>query len=70
MPKLLPCPFCGEQPTIRTRMDEDIWSHNIVEWTGVQCDECGIGFEWPPGAEPDAIGQWNTRADQQLKQEG
>lgn len=58
---LLPCPFCGGEPSIGKRMDEDIWSHNIVEWTGVSCHECGIGFEWPPGAEPDAIQQWNTR---------
>lgn len=59
---LKPCPFCGGEPDIRTRMDEDIWTHNIVKWTGVHCAECGIGFEWPPGAEPDAAEQWNTRA--------
>jgi Lar family restriction alleviation protein len=60
--ELKPCPFCGGEPDIRTRMDEDIWTHNIVEWTGVHCVECDIGFEWPPGAEPDAKEQWNTRA--------
>lgn len=62
MSDLKPCPFCGTEPSIRKRMDEDLWTHNIVEWTGVSCDECGFGFEWPPGTEPDAIEQWNTRA--------
>lgn len=57
-----PCPFCGDEPSISTRMDEDIWTHNIVEWTHVSCAECGIHFEWPPGADPDAVAQWNTRA--------
>jgi hypothetical protein len=46
-------------------MDEDLWTHNIVEWTWCGCDECNVAFEWPPNAEPDAITQWNTRAQQE-----
>lgn len=59
--ELKPCPFCGGMPDASSRMDEDIWTHNIVEWKGVHCSECGFGFEWPPGADPNAIVQWNTR---------
>jgi hypothetical protein len=58
--ELLPCPFCGDAPDISTRMDEDLWSKNIVMWTFVSCANCDIGFEWPPGA--DAVAQWNNRA--------
>lgn len=59
---LLPCPFCGNEPRIKKRHDEDIWTHNIVEWTGVYCSECDIGFDWPPDdGEPTAIEQWNAR---------
>lgn len=61
--RLLPCPFCGGEPSITHRMDEDIWTHNTVDWKGVHCYECGIGFEWPPDAEPDAVAQWNTRSN-------
>ena len=35
---LKPCPFCGGEPDIRTRQDEDIWTHNTVTWTGVLGD--------------------------------
>lgn len=59
---LLPCPFCGGHPSVRRRQDECLWSHAIVEWTGVRCMDCDVGFDWPAGAEPDAIMQWNTRA--------
>lgn len=59
---LKPCPFCGGEPRITKRMDEDLWTHNIVEWVGVRCGNCDIGFEWPPDAEVAAVEQWNTRA--------
>ena len=60
---LLPCPFCGGEPTTSKRMDEDLWTHNIVEWRGVRCTDCDIGFDWPPGSEVSAAEQWNRRAD-------
>lgn len=60
---LLPCPFCGGEPTIQSTMDEDIWSHNIVKYIKVECAECEIGTEYrPPGWEPTPVEQWNTRA--------
>lgn len=62
MSELKPCPFCGNAPRVNKRKDECLWSHNIVEWTGVRCTECDVGFDWPEGAEPDAITQWNARA--------
>ena len=58
---LKPCPFCGGEPRIRKRMDEDLFTHNAVEWAGVFCANCNIGFDWPPDVEPDAVTQWNTR---------
>lgn len=60
--KLLPCPFCGGQPHVSTRQDEDLATHNIVEWTRVYCIECSIGFEMPPGYDSEPVTQWNTRA--------
>ncbi len=62
MVDLKPCPFCGSEPEIKTRQDEDLWTHNVVTWTSVRCWKCDVGFDWPPGAEPDAITRWNTRA--------
>lgn len=58
----LPCPFCGEEPRLTSRMDEDLWTHNIVEWKGVRCTSCDFGFDWPPDSERSALERWNTRA--------
>lgn len=66
---LKPCPFCGGQPDQTSRMDEDLGTHNQVEWVGVRCNECDIGFEWPIQCEPGAVKQWNTRADGQPVEE-
>lgn len=60
---LLPCPFCGAEPYTSSRMDENLATHNIVEWKGVGCHECGISFSIPDGYECTAIEQWNTRAN-------
>lgn len=59
---LLPCPFCGGIPVESYRMDEDLWTHNTVEWRGVHCSNCDVGFSWPPDAEQSALEQWNRRA--------
>jgi len=67
MSDLLPCPFCGEQPHKREYMDEDIWSHNMVKYLEVGCDECGTNFHWPVHAiesgdlEMDPEARWNKR---------
>jgi hypothetical protein len=59
---LLPCPFCGSKPTVRTRQDESLWSHNIVTKTQISCGECDIFFETEPGYEFEAPEAWNRRA--------
>ena len=63
---LLPCPFCGGKPRILEQMEESLWSHDIVLWTIVQCDECeaqvGPTCE---GYEVEAVDIWNGRANLQ-----
>lgn len=63
---LLPCPFCGGKPSITKQMGESLWSHDIVLWTGVQCDECeaqvGPTCE---GFKVEAVDIWNRRASLQ-----
>jgi Lar family restriction alleviation protein len=58
----LPCPFCGQPPRVTKRQDECLWSHNTVDWHGVHCSTCDVGFDWPEGAERSALEQWNSRA--------
>lgn len=65
-PELLPCPFCGEEPSYRKFEDEDIWSHNLVWWVEVSCMECCTNFSLPehaiePGGDDDPVTRWNTR---------
>ena len=63
MTDLLPCPFCGGPPYTRTRQDEDLATHDIVDWHGVGCANCGIEFSWPDGYEGEsAAEQWNKRS--------
>jgi Lar family restriction alleviation protein len=60
---LLPCPFCGGKPRISKQLGESLWSHDIVLWTGVQCDECGAQVEPTcEGYEVEAVDIWNSRA--------
>jgi Lar family restriction alleviation protein len=59
---LLPCPFCGEKPYTNTRRDEDLATHNFVEWTDVGCHHCGVSFSLPTrGYDETATAQWNRR---------
>lgn len=63
MNELKPCPFCGGDAHVGTRMDEDIWSHNTVPYTQVACGDCEIGTDWTcEGWEPTAQEAWNRRA--------
>ena len=63
-PELLPCPFCGGEPYTRTRQDEDLSTHNIVDWHFVGCLDCDVSFGIPDGYDcGTASEQWNTRAD-------
>lgn len=60
---LLPCPFCGAKPHVYSRMDEDLATHDIVEWKCVRCPECDIEFSIPDGYDcGSAVERWNTRA--------
>lgn len=65
--ELKACPFCGSQAVIYFWQDEDLWSHNIVEWQKVRCTGCECegqssceGFE----ESETAVAVWNTRAPQ------
>lgn len=59
----LPCPFCGGKPHLGSRMDEDLSTHNIVEWKSVGCRECDVSFDIPDGYDyGTAIERWNRRA--------
>lgn len=76
--ELLPCPFCGSDAMRSTRFDEDISTHNTVEYTQISCTGCDVSFEWPSegyhdeGQDPSiplAVHQWNTRAEPTLATE-
>jgi len=66
---LLPCPFCGGEAQLQERMDEDLWSHNIVEWSNVKCSHCDCEMDDWPSHYRDAINAWNTRAEDPVKAE-
>ncbi len=59
---LLPCPFCGGEPSVGTHETESLWSHDIVTYTTVRCSECDIYFSTEPGYEVEAIAAWNRRS--------
>lgn len=58
--ELLPCPFCGGEASHSTRQDESLWSHNIVDWHYIKCDECDFEF-WECEGYEDIVKKWNTR---------
>lgn len=61
---LLPCPFCGGAPRVSHRMDEDLSTHNVVQWNSVSCNECDIGFDIPDGYDIGTSSErWNRRTD-------
>lgn len=68
--ELKPCPFCGGTPDVSTRMDEDLATHDQVEWVTVSCggtedDFChaDVSISIPNGYEGGtAIERWNARA--------
>ena len=60
---LKPCPFCGGAAKVSVMRDESIWSHEIVPYTKVECEDCGIGTDYLcEGWERTAQEAWNTRA--------
>jgi len=58
---LAPCPFCGGEATVRTYQTESLWSHNVVTYTQVGCEECDYQRATEPGYDPEALVWWNTR---------
>jgi len=55
-----PCPFCGKAPRVYARKGESLWSHNIVDWHYVRCDDCDI--EMSECEDIKALRErWNTR---------
>lgn len=58
--ELKPCPFCGGEAAVSIHYDEDIWSHNSVEWTRVRCSGFGDDAEGSPCPEPAV--SWPTHA--------
>jgi hypothetical protein len=58
---LLPCPFCGETPTISKHFKEDLWS--MIH----RCEVIGpITIGWS-GSMEYIIETWNTRSPKQHK---
>lgn len=58
---LLPCPFCGGQPTESQYLDESLWSHDMVTWHRVYCYECDISMSECKHYDQLAK-KWNRRA--------
>lgn len=58
---LEPCPFCGGEASVSTYETESLWSHDIVTYTRVGCDECEISFSTEPGYDLEAPEAWNRR---------
>jgi len=58
---LAPCPFCGGEATVRTYQTESLWSHDVVTYTQVGCEECDYQRATEPGYDPEALVWWNTR---------
>lgn len=52
MPKLKPCPFCGDDAVLGKGVDEFFWM--------VMCIGCDAEVETP--SQEDAIANWNRRA--------
>jgi Lar family restriction alleviation protein len=62
--ELLPCPFCGGAASISKHRDESLWSHDIVWWAQITCDECETAgpYECEDDDAAKAIAAWNRRA--------
>ena len=57
--KLLPCPFCGNEPNETRYWDESLFSHNSVEYLSISCFNCDIMMS--SEQQEEVTKQWNTR---------
>lgn len=60
-PELLPCPFCGCEPSIQEWKDEALWDHSIVPYYRVRCSGCEILGPDLCDDREGVITHWNTR---------
>lgn len=61
MSELLPCPFCGGDPTIQEWKDEALWDHSIVPWFRIRCSGCDVHGPDCCDDRLEAVTHWNTR---------
>ena len=64
-PKLLPCPFCGEDAAIWFYPASERLNRSDSYYVGCTNDNCGCEMEHSGGwkAYDDAVNAWNRRAD-------
>lgn len=61
--KLLPCPFCGTRPKLKTcRTYDPVFDACKLYWFVCQLDGCGVGVEKGAWSKRDAAARWNRRA--------
>ena len=59
-PKLKPCPFCGNEPTIVIRKGKDGWRDRYSVLCDYEHGGCGAESGWYH-YESEAIEAWNKR---------
>lgn len=58
---LLPCPFCGQQPSESQYYDESLWSNEKAVWHRAYCSTCDIGMSQCESHD-DLVSKWNRRS--------
>ncbi len=62
-PKLKPCPFCGNEPTIIVRKEKDGWRDRYSVLCDYEHGGCGAESGWYHH-ETEAVESWNARVVQ------